>query len=384
MPGFVRDRFLFYSGNPNSGGPIQGQFDVWEVFAESIIPLSEDLDLHAAIRYADYSGSGGVWAGKAGLDWQATESLRLRGTLSRDTRAGTLSARYDTQTGGTNSAAGTDFRLPGEPAYVAELTTGGNAQIRPELADTTTIGFVYQPQWAENLSLSVDVYDIEIADAIDQLGTNEILQRCAAGAMDICALITRAQTGTPLIRNIFNVFVNVSEAVTRGVDLEVGYRRPINLIGGNDESISLRFFANYLDEVSFQFAGAPVQNLAGEVEYPEWLTTAAFTYNRGPFSMTWQTRYRDSTIRDLDWIEGIDIADNNISGRTYTNLNLSYDFEWGNSTAQGYFYVGNLFDEDPPIFAGGIGGTSGRASYTNEAIFDVLGRTFTVGLQVGL
>jgi outer membrane receptor protein involved in Fe transport len=387
MPAFVRDRFLFYSGNPNSGGPIQGEFDVWEVFMESIVPLSGGFDLHLATRYADYQGSGGVWAGKAGLDWQATESVRFRGTLSRDTRAGTLSERYDTQTGGTNIASGDDFLLPGEPAYVAELTTGGNANIRPELADTTTIGLVYQPGWADNLSLSIDLYDIQIADAIDQLGTQEILQRCAAGAQDICDLITRVDTGTPLIRNIFNVYVNVSEAVTRGADLEISYARPVNITGGNDESIALRFFANYLDQVSFQFEGAPVQNLAGELEYPEWLTSASFSYNRGPFSMTWQTRYRDSTTRDYDWVEGIDIEDNNVSGRTYTNLNLSYDFEWGSSNAQAYFYVGNLFDEDPPLLASGIGGTSGRATFTNSGgvgIFDVLGRSYNVGFQVGL
>jgi len=389
MPGFVRDRYVFFTGNPNSGGPIQGEFDVWEVYAESIVPIfggtdGSGVDLHLAARYADYQGSGGVWAAKGGLDWQATDTVRFRGTISRDTRAGTLSERYDTQTGGTNIALGDDFLLPNEPAYIAELTTGGNPNIKPELADTTTIGMVWQPSWADNLSMSIDLYDITINDAIDQLGTQEILQRCAAGAQEICGLITRAQTGTPLIRNIFNVFINVSEAVTRGADLELSYNRPINITGSNDESISFRFFANYLDEVSFQFEGATAQNLAGEIEYPEWLATAMFTYNRGPFGLTWQTRYRDKTTRDYDWVEGVDIADNSVASRSYTNLNLSYDFEWRNTTAQAYFYVGNLFDEDPPLVAGGLGGTSGQATYTNNGIFDVLGRTFAVGLQIGL
>jgi iron complex outermembrane receptor protein len=388
MPTFVHDRFIFYSGNPNSGGPIQGDFDVWEVFAESIIPIFDSaeggVDLHLAARYADYQGSGGVWANKAGIDWQINDSVRFRGTFSRDTRAGTLSERFDTQTGGTGIALGDDFLLPDQEAYVAELTTGGNPNIEPELADTWTVGLVYQPSWADNLSMSIDFYDITIEDAIDQLGTNEILQRCAAGAQEICNLITRVDADPPLIRNIFNVFINVSEAVTSGVDFEVSYARPINIVGGNDESIAFRFFANYLDEVSFQFAGAPVLNLAGELDYPEWLATGSFTYNRGPFGMTLQTRYRDATIRDVDWVQGIDIEDNTVASRSYTNLNLSYDFEWNNTTAQAYFYVGNLFDEDPPLLAGGVGGTSARASYTNEGIFDVLGRTYTLGIQVGL
>lgn len=391
MPGFVRDRFIFFTGNPNSGGPIQGEFNVWELYAESIVPIlgsgnegDNGVDLHLAARYADYEGSGGVWAWKTGLDWQATDSVRFRGTLSRDTRAGTLSERFDSQTGGTNIALGDDYMLPNQPAYIAELTQGGNPEIKPELADTWTLGVVYQPNRANNLNMSIDLYDITINDAIDQLGTREILQRCAAGAQDICALITRAQTGTPLIRNIRNVFVNVSEAVTRGADIELTYGRPINIVGGQDESIAFRFFANYLDEVSFQFAGAPVQNLAGELQYPEWLATGSFTYTRGPFRVTWETRYRDATTRDYDWVEGIDIADNSVAGRTYTNLNLSYDFQWNRANAEAYFYVGNLFDEDPPLVAGGVSGISGQSTYTDNGIFDVLGRTFTVGIQVGL
>src|SRR5690606_33597909 len=39
LPTFVRDRGLFYSGNPNSQGAIRGQYDVWEVFGESIVPI---------------------------------------------------------------------------------------------------------------------------------------------------------------------------------------------------------------------------------------------------------------------------------------------------------------------------------------------------------
>jgi iron complex outermembrane receptor protein len=390
MPTFVRDRPLFYSGNPNSQGPISGEYDVWEVFVESIVPIlgsvggGGGVDLHLATRYADYEGSGGVWAGKAGLDWQATESVRLRATWSRDTRAGTLSERFDTQTGGTGIAAGEDPLVPDAPAYVAELTTGGNPNIRPEIADTTTFGVVYQPTWAQNLNMSIDFYDIQIDDAIDQLGTQEILDRCyIQGAQDICALITRVDADPPLIRNIFNVYINVAKATTRGADFELSYARPITLVGGNDESIAFRFFANYLDEVSFAFTGVGRVNHAGELEYPEWLATGSFTYNRGPFSMTWQTRYRDATVRNVLWVDGVDIADNRVPSRTYTNLNLSYDFALGDMDARAYFYIGNLFDKDPPMVAGGVGGTTGWANYTNNGIFDVLGRTYAVGFQLG-
>ncbi len=384
LPGFVRDRGIFVTGNPNSQGPIQGEFDVWEVFGESIIPLVGDSDsgfeMHLAARYADYAGSGGVWAGKIGGDWRINPQVRLRATVSRDTRAGTLSERFDSQGAGFNIIVGGDPLVPTQ-AYIAGLTTGGNPEIRPELADTTTIGVVWQPDWAENFNLSVDMYNIEIQDAIAQLGAQEILDRCyLQGAQDICALISRNDTGTPFIRQILNVFINIAETKTSGIDLETSWRKDVRIFGG-DESIGLRFFANYLDEVSSQFVGVVPLNEAGELAYPEWLATGTFNYTNGPFRFSWQTRYRDSTIRDALWTEGIDIEDNDIGGRTYTNLNLSYDLQWGAATGEAYFYVGNLFDKDPPMVPGGVGATTGTAAFTDNSRFDTLGRTYSLGVR---
>jgi outer membrane receptor protein involved in Fe transport len=384
LPGFVRDRGVFVTGNPNNGGPLQGEFDVWEVFGESIIPILGDansgVELHLAARYADYAGSGGVWASKVGGDWRINPQVRFRATVSRDTRAGTLSERFDTQGAGANIGLGVDPLLPSE-TYIAGLTTGGNPEIKPELADTTTFGIVYQPDWAEDFSLSIDLYDIEIQDAIAQLGTQEILDRCyLQGAQEICALISRNDTGTPFIRSIFNVFINIAETKTSGIDIETSYRKDMRIFGG-DESIALRFFANYLDEVSSQFVGVAPLNEAGELGYPQWLATGSFTYTNGPFRFNWQTRYRDATIREMLYTEGIDIEDNDVSGRTYTNLNLSYDLEWGAATGQAYFYVGNLFDKEPPLVPQAVGATSGTAAYTDNNRFDTLGRTYSLGVQ---
>ena len=102
---------------------------------------------------------------------------------------------------------------------------------------------------------------------------------------------------------------------------------------------------------------------------------------KGPFNFNWQTRYRDATIREMLWTEGIDIEDNDVSGRTYTNVNLSYDFEWSSATGQAYFYVGNLFDKEPPLVPSAVGATSGTATFTDNNRFDTLGRVYSLGVQ---
>ncbi len=389
MPTFIRDRGIFYTGNPNNEGPIEGGFDVWEAFAEAIVPVVQTddggVDLHMAARYADYEGSGGVWAGKFGGDWQINEAVRFRGTWSRDTRAGSLSERFDTQTGGTNI---TDPLLPTEPPYIAATTIGGNPQIKPEISDTLTMGVVFQPQRADGLSLSVDVYDIEIQDAISQLGGVQIVDRCyLRGVTELCSLIRRSEVGIPYINQIYNLFINVAETHTAGVDFEASYNRQVDWFGGAGERIGVRFFANYLDEASSAFVGELQLDRVGETsalyDFPRRLANVAFTYGTGPFSFNLQTRYRSETVRDVTWIEGIDIEDNSVGSRSYTNFNFAYDFEWSDNTAQVYLYVGNLFDKDPPLIPGGLGATSGYAGYGDmNRAFDTLGRAYSAGVRL--
>lgn len=385
MPVFVRDRGPFYTGNPNSRGPLVGDLDVWEVFGETIVPLSDRLDLHGAWRYADYAVSGGVVAGKLGLDWQITPQLRFRGTASRDTRAGTMSERFDFQTGGFNVPQGGDPGLPPDHApYIAALTQGGNPAVSPEESDTVTLGMVWQPSFAQGFNLSADLYEITIGNAIEQLGAQRILDFCyIQGVQSACDLLIRSNAGEPPypLRTILNLYINIAETVTRGVDVEASYTRDVAWFRRDgSETFGVRLFANYLDEVGTYFADTAPLNEAGQIDYPEWLLNASFTYRNGPFSMNWQTRYRDETVRDKLWVESVHIQDNSVASRTYTNVNLSYDFDWAGNTSRLFFHVSNLFDKDPPLVPSAVSATGATKNYTNP-LFETLGRTWNLGVR---
>ncbi len=140
MPTFIRDRGIFYTGNPNNEGPIAGEFDVWEVFGEAIVPILQGgadngVDLHLAARYADYEGSGGVWAGKIGGDWQRQRPGALPCDLvARHARGHVVRA---VRHAGRRRNNVTDPLLPNEPPTSPATTIGGNPNIRPEISDTT-------------------------------------------------------------------------------------------------------------------------------------------------------------------------------------------------------------------------------------------------------
>src|SRR6185295_12310816 len=126
---------------------IKGGYDVNEMFGELSMPLWDKggprrLEVDVAARRSDYSTSGNVDSWKAGINLQVAPFLRFRTTKSRDVREPTFSERYDLQGGGGR----VNDPLNGGASVEITIATGGNPDLRPELADTVTAGFVFQPK----------------------------------------------------------------------------------------------------------------------------------------------------------------------------------------------------------------------------------------------
>ena len=92
-----------------------------------------------------------------GVEIGIADMIRLRGTYSRDVRAANLSERFD-KTGG--SATITDPRYPADGAITVTRFSGGNPAVRPEEADTFTLGAVFQPAFIPGLSLSEKLHRV--------------------------------------------------------------------------------------------------------------------------------------------------------------------------------------------------------------------------------
>lgn len=373
---------------------IRGSIDAAEAFGETIIPLLADqgpIDraaLHLAARWADYSGSGSIWAYKGGVDILFGGGVRLRGTYSRDVRAANLSERFD-RTGGI--ATITDPRFPQDGVINVTRFSGGNPNVRPEEADTFTAGIVVQPTFIPGFSLSVDWYRIEINGAIGQLGVQAVVDRCEEGANELCALITRDPTTDRLVL-VGDVFVNVDRNTVSGIDLEASYRRDINLFGGSPEDISARLFATWLDENSETLAGATTIDRAGQtgiqqsdgIAYalPEFKATGNLTYRNGGFAAFLQGRYIGSGTIENSLVEGVQIESNHVDSAFYADARLSYRYGLGAGADLEIFgQVTNLFDEDPPITPY-YSAFLGYSQQYNPNLFDVLGRRYTLGFRL--
>lgn len=358
-----------------------GQFDVWEVFGETLVPLYDNdvqsIDLSLAARHSDYSLAGGVLTWKVGLDFQVTESLRLRTTYSRDVREATFAERFDKAGGG---ATVNDPLFDGQPFNIS-TASGGNPNVEPEEADTYVIGFVYQPGWLPGLDLSADYYDIDLTGAIGSIGFQRVIDDCFAGNQELCAQIDRDPV-TNQITRVEDFFTNIDAAAARGVDLEASYRTEVDFFANQAETLTLRLLASYLAENSNTPSGGRKTDFAGSGQTPEWTTTATLNYALGPWSLFFSHRFIDKSKFNVNWVEGVDVDDNYLDAVRWVNMRLGYTGELDSGASwEAFINVTNLFGEDPPPNPAAVGrGLPGGANAMHQTL--AVGRSYVLGMNM--
>ena len=363
--------------------PNQGSYDIKEVFAETIVPLARDqqfaesLELNAAIRYADYSTSGGVTTWKVGATWEPISDLRLRATRSRDIRAANFGELF---AGTTQSQGQLRDPLQGNALVRFFNRRQGNPNLDPEKADTLTAGIVYRPSWLEGFSVSVDAYKIDIKDAIALPTPQDVVNACAAGSAEQCALVTRTAAGA--IQAVLTPFQNAASIKQDGVDIELSYRREVY-----DGQLTARLLANTIGRNETTLAGAQPIDRAGDLGNsvatitnggPRWTGLAAVAFERGPLGLFLQERYISKGYYDHLLREGTQINDNSIPSVFYTDITFRYRFDVGIEKLEFFATINNLFDRDPPP-APSV--TTATFYPTNTFVYDLTGRYYTAGIR---
>ncbi len=383
--GYITDRDetgrLLYRGLPSvyllsvpvidrtNAATYQGEISVWEGFTEANVPLLQDvafadrLEVNIAARYTKYSTIDAVWAWKGGLDWQIYDDLRFRLTRSRDIRAGNMTELYDTTA--LNAVIDDPWR-PDDENYIAKNINGGNPNVKPEKANTITYGFVYQPSWLEGSALSIDYYEIKIKDAISTLGATNIVNFCYDQQV-FCDLLSYEPSGR--ISAVNNTTINVGEARTEGVDVEASYRTPVTWFG-RDDNASFRVIASKLLSSTVTPFNSPTVEQVGAGDRQDIHVTLTANYIAGPVTASWSTRWVSDAKRNLTWVEGIDVAENDIPSHSLSNLRLSYSMRAFDADTSVYLAVSNVFDKNQ----GDLKMLTG--------LYDIVGRNYSLGMNV--
>jgi len=428
---FLGDNVLGYLAS----APVSGSQDVTEFFVEALIPLLVDaplvdfLGIEAGYRRSDYKFSGEADNWKAGVDWYLKPSVRFRAMAQRAIRAPNIdelfrearirqtffvdpavdqcTASLDPVGNGltdlcvaqgiARDQVGIYEATPGFPLVTFE--DGGNTGLEPEVADTFTAGIVYQPEWAQDLSLSLDYYRIEIDNAIGTTPIESALSLCFDSldpASQFCAPVVRGPSGD--ITEYTNPQFNLAALAVEGIDLTVEYRQDLSprlALPGSNAFLALKFLGNYAMENTTQptqtttpidcagaYGGACRFGVDLRQIIPEYRATTRLSYQSGPLTLAlaWQwvgplDSHLDQTCEDapqfcypseLDRIEA------------HNYLELSSRFTFGEH-GEVYGGVSNLTEEDPPLM--GAGATQ---SNTAPQLYDVFGRRYFLGVRYRL
>jgi len=374
----------WYAGNFHNG---EGSYNVREAYVELNIPVFKseawgEANLNLADRETKYSTAGSVGSWKLGATWQTPiDGLRLRGVTSKDVRAPNLSELFAAPVVVNNVV-----QYQGNTISVQERTVG-NTGLRPEIARNNTFGIVLsQPKWAPGFSISADYFDIEVKGVISALTIQQEVDLCVAGNQEICQAMVLNSPGNNYV-TVQNF--NLASLKVKGFDLETAYRtglERLNLPGRFTFRALATRNLHYITEsgvvgtIAVDSAGSNMGNT------PKWKVLAQQTWENDKLSFTLTERwFSDGTYRN-DFIEcqtncpmstliHPTIYDNKMKGAAYLDIGASYNLS---KQLQAYFKIDNVTDRAPEA------APQTNASYgINPALYDVVGRTYRVGLRYG-
>jgi outer membrane receptor protein involved in Fe transport len=384
--------------------PTLGTYHVGEVFAETRVPLIEDrpfakaLTLNLSDRFAQYSPQGSANAYNFGVEWSPDELVRFRSTLSRAVRAPNGHELFLSQivqqfgfsdpcandpTTGVPTASQAQCARSGvtaaqygkiASATTTNVLTGGNPNLRPQIADTLTGGVVLTPRsWSRTLLVSVDYWRIKISKYIGSLPANATLNNCLDGGDPIyCSLIRRDASGSLSIGNgptagrIIATGLNTGSYEESGTDIEGRYVLNLESLKlANAGSISFSFTGSVaLDNVITTVPGLPAADCTGYFgptctgegptsPIPRWRHKLRTTW-QSPFGLDVSLNWRHiGHLKSEQLSPNSQLAtataypiDSQVPSYDYFDLDLGFDIGSHVNVRLG---VNNLLDKQPPV-----------------------------------
>ncbi len=435
---------LFQAGDLTGQGaptlPVDGNFDVKEVFAEASIPIVQrsfihELTLTAGYRKSWYRTHAANIPGadrkydtdtyKVGLEFAPIRDVRFRAAYNRAVRAPNIQELFAPQfvglDGGTDPCSdhvitaaelgcqaqglAVGSATPSNPAQQYNGLLGGNPNLNPEKATTKTVGVVLQPRFIPRLALTVDYWTIKLNGAIQGFGADTILADCVANTTDLanpapsCALVHRNPAGSIWLSPdgfVVDTPTNVGGIKTSGVDFNTSYSHRLGGIGNLSASFIGTWLRKYItdngladpyDCAGFYGSVCSGGTVSSSAPMPKWrhkLRTTLQMPNGIGLSLQWRMVGKvDHEHNSSD--EALTGTVPQLSG----HVKAQHYFDLASTYALGDHYnlrvgVNNILDNDPPLVTSSQGScpTGPCNGNTYPGTWDALGRYVYAGVTL--
>ncbi|MXW46893.1 MAG: TonB-dependent receptor [Gammaproteobacteria bacterium] len=357
--------------------------DVSSLYAELLIPLVANssgvpiVEAQVAVRYENFSDVGNITRPKIALSWHPSEWLRLRGSYSEGFRAPNLIQLNSPGTSITTSiqdfaegillGTGDLNRGPANGNYILE--TSGNAELRPEESEQTSIGIVLTP--TDGLTVTLDWWEIESTGAVGVF-TDENESRLdavlrAEGSSNPSVFRDVPDADNPLgeILRVVRRYENLNTRKVNGYDVQVilGLESPV---GAFDFRLNWAELKDFDQEAGGNAArlveaganpsvlGATVGSLIRREFFPE--RRATFSARWSSNNSLWEAGAFASYVSDV-FEPSVTNANGDfmtVESMTVVNVHAArYDLLGAGSAIR--LGITNVFDEDPPLASESFG-----------------------------
>ena len=393
---FVPDEFVA-EGLTTSGSasPLEGAFQVDELYAEAYLPVRDNFSVDASLRYSDYDTVGGTTNYRVGANLALTSELDLRATWSSGFRAPNVvelfggdqttfpivedpceffDRRPDPDGNLARNCADAGFG-PGfewgfqyQALYTATAPPPGT--LKPEESNTHTAGLVWSPEFLTGLAVGADYWHIKVAGFIDVPPYNSLMRNCMyaadQSAEPACGFFVGGSGHVAAVPDdAIAPLANLGLVETSGIDVNLNYTRELRL--WLFESLDFTLASTLLLNYNESFPATGRNDRSGRVQgfqaYPEYKTTANVTLNARNWSITLNSRHISGMD---DFLRPAHLTDDaRAEAMWYNDILVNYDFGERAAITVG---IDNIFDEDPPLYH------SAANADTEPGTYDTIGR----------
>jgi outer membrane receptor protein involved in Fe transport len=351
----------------------QGQRNIKHVFGEFNIPLvpasertgAMRLDLNAGIRYEEYSDFGNKSSPKAGLTFVPTSGVTARATWSQSFRAPTFYESLAAHDAGVYQLA--DPKSPSGSSYILD-SQGGNPGLKPETANSWTLGVDLAPSALPGFRASTTYFHIAYTNRIgylvdfysslsDPASAAFVTRNPSANLLQ--GVLARAEAGSGYFNATSNpayntpnfdpstiaalvneMPLNIARQVASGADLRLDYQLRLGAMTWNT-------FLNgsYLHLTQQTTPQVPDLQVAGTAFYPpHFRARAGTTVQDGAWQATAVVHYLGSEINTYQ------PTSPHVTSWITTDVNLAYapSLKGFASGLRVSLSAQNVFDRHPP------------------------------------
>ena len=415
------------SGFGSAVAPIDAGQSVSEGFIELRAPLVQDkpgakeLLFDTGYRHSNYSTAGATNTYKFEVQYAPLADYRFRASYDRAIRAPSVAELFtppivglttvapdpcappitftllQCERTGVTPAQYNSGSIPQGTAAQLSQETSGNTELKPEQADTYTLGLNFAPSQIAHLTGSIDYFHIRVKDEIGVIPYLVVVANCAnSGDPTYCSQIVRSPSTGSLNGNsiasggyVIQKNYNLGTAINSGIDTQLNYKFDLPP-GFGGVSFALNG-AYLLHNETTPLPGAHTFDCAGlfgancQTVNPRWhhlfRTTWDTPWNVSA-SLTWRyigpvsedNNSGDPTLH-FSTFGGYDFYNGSIPSYSYLDLEATWNV---NSTLQIRAGANNILDKDPPLINSDI--VAGGAANT-YSIYDMFGRQLFVAFS---